>query len=151
MGIARRLAAEGASMLVAEYNEASCKATAEELRRNLGVRAEVLQVDVCDKTQGLAMVAEAVRVFGSVDVLVNNAWASRRGSAHFMLEETKTDEDLDHAFRIGYMAAFWAIQAAFPCMKEKRWGASSTSHPSMESTPIPTRWTTTRPRKSCGP
>ncbi|QDX80752.1 oxidoreductase [Denitratisoma sp. DHT3] len=121
-GIARRLAAEGAAVLVAEFNDATGKAVADELRRDFGVRAEAFRVDVCDKGQVQAMVAAAAQRFGTVDILINNAWAARRGSQPFMPLEAKADEDFDHAFRIGHMAAFWAMQAAFPIMRDKRWG-----------------------------
>jgi NAD(P)-dependent dehydrogenase (short-subunit alcohol dehydrogenase family) len=121
-GIARRLAAEGAAVLVAEFNDATGKAVAEDLRRDFGVRAEAFQVDVCDKAQVQAMVAAAAQHFGTVDILVNNAWASRRGAAPFTPLEAKADEDFDHGFRIGHMAAFWAMQAVFPLMRDQRWG-----------------------------
>lgn len=121
-GIARRLAAEGAAVLVAEFNEATGKATAGELRRDFGARAEAFQVDVCDKAQVQAMVAAAMERFGTVDILVNNAWGFRPGSQPYMPLEAKIDEDFDHAFRIGHMAAFWAMKAVLPIMRHKRWG-----------------------------
>ena len=121
-GIARRLAAEGAAVLVAEFNEATGTAVAEELRRDFGARAEFCRVDVCDKAQVEAAVATAVKSFGKIDILVNNAWAVRPGTSGFGPVESKTDEDMDHAFRMGYMAAFWAMKAVFPHMRDQRWG-----------------------------
>ena len=121
-GIARRLAADGAFVLVAELNIASGEAVAESIRQDFGTPARAFQVDVSDKEQVHAMVAEAVATFGTVDILVNNAWAGRIGSTPFTPVEAKTDEDIDHAFRIGYKACFWAMQAVFPYMRDQKWG-----------------------------
>ncbi|QDX80039.1 oxidoreductase [Denitratisoma sp. DHT3] len=124
-GIARRLAAEGAAVVIAEYNEAAGQAAAEEIRRDFGAngaKALALTVDVRDKVQVLSMVDAVVKAFGTVDILVNNAWASRPGGKNMSPVEAKVDEDLDHAFKIGYMSAFWAMQAVFPLMKERQWG-----------------------------
>jgi len=121
-GIARRLASEGAAILAADFNEEWGAATVDELKRDFGSAAEFRHVDVSQKAQVLTMVDATVERFGKVDILVNNAWGRRRGSHGFGPVETKTDEDLDHAFRIGYMAAFWAMQAVFPTMRDQRWG-----------------------------
>ncbi|MDY7218244.1 SDR family oxidoreductase [Denitrificimonas sp. JX-1] len=121
-GIARRLAAEGASILVAELNTESGQAVAEGIKRDFAVPVIAHAVDMCDKTQVQAMVETAVNTFGSIDILVNNAWASRRGAPPFTPVEGKTDEDFEHAFKMGHMAAFWAMQAVFPYMRDKRWG-----------------------------
>lgn len=121
-GIARRLAAEGAAVLVAEYNELTGRQVVEELQRDFDTQAEFCRVDVGDKAQVEAAVATAVKSFGKIDILVNNAWAARHGSAGFAPVEYKTDEDIEHAFRIGYMAAFWSMKAVFPHMRDQRWG-----------------------------
>jgi NAD(P)-dependent dehydrogenase (short-subunit alcohol dehydrogenase family) len=121
-GIARRFAAEGAAVVVAEYNERTGAATAAGLRHDFGARAEFFHADVGNKEQVVEMVATTVERFGRVDILVNNAWARRPGSSGFGPVEKKTDEDLDHAFRIGYMAAFWTMQAVFPYMRDQAWG-----------------------------
>lgn len=123
-GIARRMAAEGAAVLVAEFNEASGSAAAAELRQDFGTRAEFCRTDVCDKAQVQAMVETAIASFGRVDILVNNAWAGRPGAvdAGFGPVEDKSDADLEHAFRIGYMGCFWAMQAVFPHMRDQGWG-----------------------------
>ncbi|MBL0123023.1 MAG: SDR family oxidoreductase [Betaproteobacteria bacterium] len=121
-GIARRFCAEGATVVVAEYNESTGAATVAELQQDFGARAEFLCVDVSDKQQVMAMVAATVKRFGRVDILVNNAWAKRPGSIGFNPVEKNTDEDMEHAFRIGCMAAFWSMQAVFPHMRDQAWG-----------------------------
>ena len=66
--IADKLAEEGASVVVADINEAGAKAVAAALPRGVGVGT-----DVSDPAAVQAMVATAVSTYGQLDVLVNNA------------------------------------------------------------------------------
>jgi NAD(P)-dependent dehydrogenase (short-subunit alcohol dehydrogenase family) len=116
-GIARRFAAEGASVLVAELNEETGPTVVDELRE-LGADARYLRTDVGEKDDNLAMVATAVDTWGTVDILVNNAW----GGGSLGRVERKSDADMDHAMRVGFLGPFWAMQAAFPVMKAKGYG-----------------------------
>ncbi|MFE9173041.1 SDR family NAD(P)-dependent oxidoreductase [Streptomyces kebangsaanensis] len=69
---ARRLAGEGARVLVTDVDGDAAEATAAALReRRLTARAHA--VDVADRESVEAAVAHAVRAFGSLDVLVNSA------------------------------------------------------------------------------
>ena len=117
-GVARRLAREGAAVVVAELDAESGARCAEELQRELGARSLFLRTDVGRKQDVLAMVERSVTVLGGCDVLVNNAW----GGGETSRLEQKSDALMEHGFRVGLMSAFWAMQAAFPHMRAKRWG-----------------------------
>ena len=69
---ALRLAREGASVTVADINEANAKGVAEEIESTAG-NAYPFTVDVTDKTDAERMVSETVARFGKLDILVNNA------------------------------------------------------------------------------
>ncbi len=69
---ALRLAREGASVTVADINEANAKGVAEEIESTAG-NAYPFTVDVTDKTDAEQMVSETVERFGKLDILVNNA------------------------------------------------------------------------------
>ena len=69
---ALRLAREGASVTVADINEANAKGVAEEIESTAG-NAYPFTVDVTDKTDTERMVSETVARFGKLDILVNNA------------------------------------------------------------------------------
>ena len=69
---ALRLAREGASVTVADINEANAKEVAEEIESTAG-NAYPFTVDVTDKTDAERMVSETVAQFGKLDILVNNA------------------------------------------------------------------------------
>ncbi|MER5276037.1 SDR family oxidoreductase [Streptomyces sp. NPDC002809] len=110
--VARRFAADGARVLVAELNEETGRATADE------IGGRFVRTDVSDKAQVLAMVDTAVREWGSVDILVNNAW----GAGNVGRVENKTDEMMARGLGVGFYGPFWAMQAAFPHMRERGWG-----------------------------
>ena len=68
-GIAAKLAAEGATVVVSDINEATAKETAEAIGGGaIGVRA-----DVTSRESVEAMVGQVQQTFGRIDVLVNNA------------------------------------------------------------------------------
>ena len=117
-GIARRYAAEGAAVVVAERDAETGKRCAADLMREFGARAEFIATDVGVKDQVHAAVELAATRFGRLDVLVNNAW----GGGQIGRLETKPDALMEHGFRVGLMSAFWAMQAAFPHMKQQNWG-----------------------------
>lgn len=117
-GIARRFVREGARVLVAEIHPEKGAAVAEALVGELGGDAFFLPTDVTQKPQVEAAIAAVVERWGGVDIVVNNAWG---GGTMAPLEE-KTDEIMEHGFRIGLMSSFWSMQAAFPHMKAQGWG-----------------------------
>ena len=117
-GIARRFAAEGARVLVAELDAAAGERVAGELSDELGADALAVPTDVRDKAAVHAMVAAAVDRWGSVDVLVNNAW----GGGRLSRLEHKTDALMSAAMEVGFYGPLWAMQAAFPHMKSAAWG-----------------------------
>src|SRR5689334_3991443 len=65
-------AEEGAAVVAAERDEASGRETAERIKAK-GGRALFVPSDVSDEDSVRRMVAEAVRAFGKLNVLVNNA------------------------------------------------------------------------------
>jgi 2-hydroxycyclohexanecarboxyl-CoA dehydrogenase len=72
-GIALKLAAEGATVVVTDINEATAKDTAAEIG-GVGIRT-----DVTSRESVEAMVEQVHRQFGRIDVLVNNAGWDKSG------------------------------------------------------------------------
>lgn len=116
-GIALRFADEGAAVIVADYDAERGPAVAEELRAR-GGRAEFVQCDVTSKDQVFAMVDRCVEAFGSVDILVNNAY---RGDEPRRIER-KSDERVEEALKMCVYATKWAMERALPHMKARHWG-----------------------------
>jgi NAD(P)-dependent dehydrogenase (short-subunit alcohol dehydrogenase family) len=116
-GISRRFAREGASVLVADVAADDGQQVADELEA-LGGRGLFLRTDVTVKDEVERMVSTAHSQWGRVDVLVNDAIAL---SPHVHVE-SKTDEMFDFSFKVGFYATLWAMQAAFPIMREQGGG-----------------------------
>ena len=112
-GIALRLAAEGASVIVAEFDATLAETCVAEIAQRGGT-ARYIQTDVTDRDSVEAMMAAA----GAVDILINNAW---RGTGQQRVEN-KTDDQFDLALRFGVYAAQWSMRAALPHMKRQKWG-----------------------------
>jgi 3-hydroxybutyrate dehydrogenase len=68
----RKLAADGATVVVADLNLANAQKVAEDIVRN-GGKAIALSMDVTDEEAVNAGVAETVKKLGGIDVLVSNA------------------------------------------------------------------------------
>ena len=116
-GIAVVFAREGARVCVAELKAHRCERTAEEIVA-AGGEAFAHPADVGDKVSVDAMVAETVRRWGTVDVLINNAHGF---GARAKLEDIP-DEQFDLSWRTGVKGTWWAMCAARPFMAQKGWG-----------------------------
>ncbi len=64
------------------------------------------------------MVRATVDRFGTVDILVNNAW----GGGRIGRIEQKTEALMLHGLAIGFLGPFWAMNAVHPILKAKGWG-----------------------------
>jgi 3-oxoacyl-[acyl-carrier protein] reductase len=71
-GIARRMAAEGAKVVIAELDERQAAASASQIRETTG-EAIAMPTNVTRSADIDAMVAETLKRYGRIDVLVNNA------------------------------------------------------------------------------
>ncbi|WP_326677821.1 SDR family NAD(P)-dependent oxidoreductase [Streptomyces sp. NBC_01237] len=107
---ARRLAAEGAAVLVTDLDAARAGNTAAEIRE-AGGTAESLACDVGDRRAVEAAVAHAVTAFGRLDVLVNNAYSAGTDTALF---EDETDEAWQRDLDITLTGPYRTSRAALP-------------------------------------
>ena len=111
--IARKLAAEGATVVVTDLDEASAKGTADALPGAVAIRA-----DVSDRQAVQAMVERVVRQFGRVDVLVNNAGWDK--ASPFVDSDPA---DWDRAIAINLYGVLNTCKAVLPIMAERGSGA----------------------------
>jgi 3-oxoacyl-[acyl-carrier protein] reductase len=123
--VARRLAAEGARVLLIGRSEDRLREPAAECERAGGATA-TLPLDVTARDAGERIVAAATEAFGQLDVLVNNA-----GTARWHALDEVPEEDWYAAWEVNVMAPLRAMRAAIPPMAERGWGrvvnVSSTS------------------------
>lgn len=114
--IARRLACEGASVVISDVLGEAAAATAAEFKANR-FSALALSADVTSAASMEETVAKTVEAFGSVDILVNNAGITKDGLLLRMSEE-----DWDKVLAVNLRGAFLATKAASRVMAQKRWG-----------------------------
>src|ERR1700722_6929418 len=118
-GIVRRFAREGAQVLVAEIDDDAGEAVAAACRDEFDADVRFEHTDPSAKDDVTAMVATAVQIWGTVDVLVNNAW----GGGALGRFEAMTDDQMRWGLSMGLLGPFWGMQAVLPVMKAKRDGA----------------------------
>jgi 2-hydroxycyclohexanecarboxyl-CoA dehydrogenase len=111
--IAGKLAAEGATVVVTDLDEASAKETADALPGAVAIRA-----DVTDHQGVQAMVSRVVQQFGRVDVLVNNAGWDKASS--FVDSDPA---DWDRAIAVNLYGVLHTCKAVLPLMAERGNGA----------------------------
>jgi len=112
--VARQLAAEGAHLVLVDWNEAGLDAA----RGSIG--ALVLHGDVSVESVANAAVAMARSEFGRLDVLFNNAGIDPLRARS--VAETET-EDWDRVLDVNVRSAFLMSRAAIPLMREGGGGA----------------------------
>ncbi len=115
--IARRFAAEGARVVIAELDRARGEAIAVDLRSS-GAEAVAIETDVASEASVEAMVKATVSRFGGLDILVNNA-----GIAVFGDPLEISNEDWQRCMSVDLDGAWYCCRAVLPHMLEKGQGA----------------------------
>ena len=114
--IAKRLAGEGATIVVADINEAGMNATVSELTAQ-GAKAAGVRVDVSNRDDVQRAMQHIVDQFGRIDILVNNAGVTRHRP--FL---SLNSEDWDVVLAVDLKGVFFCCQAAAPHMIRQRAG-----------------------------
>jgi 3-oxoacyl-[acyl-carrier protein] reductase len=115
-GIALKLAAEGAKVVVADILDANAEAVVAAIKAS-GGSAVPVKANVADKNDVEAMFAKAISEFGTVDILVNNAGINRDGQLFKM-----SDEDWDQVIGVNLTGTFYCTRRAAQIMREKGYG-----------------------------
>ena len=110
--IAKRLAADGASVAITYAKDASAASAVVKAIERDGGKAIAIQADAADAKAVEAAVEKAFATFGRLDVLVNNA-----GTAIPKPFEDATLEEMDRVIAINVRGVFVATQAALKHMK----------------------------------
>ncbi|MDD6432839.1 MAG: SDR family oxidoreductase [Lactobacillaceae bacterium] len=117
-GIATAYAKEGANLVITGRNKSKLDGAKQELEDKYGIKVLALQADINSHSDNQAIakgvVDQAIKEFGRLDVLINNAQASASGVT--LVDHTPDQFDL--AIYSGLYAAFYYMQAAYPYLKE---------------------------------
>lgn len=112
--IAKRLAEEGADVAVCDLQAEWLNETTE-IIQSFGRKALALAVDVGDSEAVNGCIGEVLKVFGRVDILINNA-----GITKDTLLVRMSDEDWDAVLRVNLKGTFLFTRAvAKPMMKQR--------------------------------
>ena len=110
--IAVRLAEEGGRVLCTDVSGDAAEETA------ASIDADALTTDVSDPAQVDAMIARCVELYGTVDVLVNNAGVNIPGVLHEV-----PDEVIDRTLAVNVKGTIYGCRAAIPHMLENGGGS----------------------------
>jgi 3-oxoacyl-[acyl-carrier protein] reductase len=110
LGIAETFAREGAKVAFLDLNEGAAKDAA----AKVGGSAIALGCDVSNGHQVERAVAETIRAFGRLDIVVNNAGTSHRNKP--MLDVT--EEEYDRVFAVNVKSIYLITRAVLPHFRQ---------------------------------
>jgi 3-hydroxybutyrate dehydrogenase len=118
LALATAFAAEGANVVLNGFGDAAAiEATRAGLAKAHGVTVAYSPADMTKGDEIAAMIADAEKQFGAVDILCPNA-----GIQHVAPIDEFPIDKWDAIIAINLTSAFHAIRAALPGMKKKKWG-----------------------------
>jgi NAD(P)-dependent dehydrogenase (short-subunit alcohol dehydrogenase family) len=114
-GCALAIASEGATVVVADLDEANAQAVAGEIGER-GAVGTAAHCDVVNRAQVKAVIDDAASTYGHVDGVINLAYA---GVARMPLEEL-TVELLERELQVGVVGSFNTMMLAMPELKKSK-------------------------------
>ena len=111
---AEKLAEKGASVVLGDLNEPLVQEAAGRLKAK-GYEALAVRMDVGRNDSIREAIAAAVKAFGGIDIVVNNA-----GILSALSIEEMTREEWDKVLNVNLGGTFFVIQAAFPFLKKSQ-------------------------------
>jgi len=118
---ARRLAREGAAVVLSDLDVAAAETIAAELRTE-GHQALAVHADVRSRTSLDEMTAATLEAFGKVDILVNNAGVMAVIPMSRVGFEEVSEEEWDLVLNINLKGTWLACQAVVPAMRAAGYG-----------------------------
>ena len=117
-GIATAYAKEGANLVITGRNISKLNKAKEELEYLYNIKVLPIVADISENSDNeaisKAVVDKAIKTFGRIDVLINNAQASASG----VTIQDHTTEQFNLAMFSGVYAVFYYMKACYPFLKE---------------------------------
>jgi 3-oxoacyl-[acyl-carrier protein] reductase len=113
-GIAKRYAAEGAKVLVADIDGARSERVAGEI----GGAARAATADVSKGADFKRMVAQTLEAFGRLDIVVNNAGITHKNQPMLEVDEAT----YDRVYAVNVKSIYWSAQHAVPVFRSQGGG-----------------------------
>ncbi len=117
-GIAKRFAAEGGKVLVNDLRGDHAERVAGAIADD-GGHARAVAADVSRETDFERLVEDALRAFGRLDLVVNNAGITHRNGPMLEIDEAT----FDRVFAVNVKAIYWSARAAVPVFRRQGGGS----------------------------
>lgn len=116
-GIARRFAAEGAQVIVADINGPGAEAEVAAIRA-AGGSAHPVRVDVSDNDSMAGLVEEALGLAGRIDIFVNNAGTTHKNGPLLSVDEAT----FDRVYAVNVKSIYLSVMHAVPVFRRQGGG-----------------------------
>lgn len=113
-GMATAMAKEGAILALVDINEEAGKKVEQKIKE-ISPKSMFFIADLFDVENLPKIIEKVIETYGKLDVLVNNAHASKQKPF-----EEITQEDMDLSFGTGFYPTFYLMKAALPHLKETK-------------------------------
>ena len=113
-GMAMAFVKEGAKVVIVDLNEKAGEEAIKELQAYVP-DSMFIEQDLTKHSELADVVKQVGDKYGQIDILVNNAHASKMSS----IEET-TQKEMDLSFNTGFYPTFYFMQAALPYLKASK-------------------------------
>lgn len=115
-GLSEAFAEDGANLVITGRNEEALLQAKKELEQEYHIQVLPVRADGGKEEQVKNVIKKTIDTFGHLDVLINNAMASKSGT--MLIDHTK--EDFDLAINSGLYAVFFYMREAYPYLKESK-------------------------------
>jgi 3-hydroxybutyrate dehydrogenase len=116
LAIGEAFAKKGASVVLTDLDSAKLTEVEQLFKKN-EIPITCIVCDVSNESQIISMIDQAMRQFGRIDILINNA-----GLQHVSPIEDFPTEKFELLIRVMLTAPFMAIKNVFPIMKRQMYG-----------------------------
>lgn len=116
LGISTAFAKEGANLVITDISESSLEKTKGILEKEFSIKILTVVADGSKEDSVKEVISKTIETFGRIDVLINNAQASKAG----VLLEDISKEDFDLAINTGLYATFFYMKYCLQYLKESK-------------------------------
>ncbi len=109
------LAELGANVVIASRDKTKSSAVADAVSERFGVRASAVQLDITSPDDLEKVFALVEKEYGSLDILVNNAWSGKKNSF-----ESISLDDWRYDIDVCLNGVFYTVKKAFPYLKKSK-------------------------------